>query len=128
MQRSQESKGFTLIEIVVALGILTIGIVSVLSLFPVGLDSGRKAKDYTDASLLATYKMADIVYNLDDSVDDPSYIGDFVDIGNNNFTWYYTRNAEVASTLFRIDLRIYSVESATDPLLRVMTYVRTKET
>lgn len=52
--------GFTLIEIVTALAILVIGMVSILSLFPVGFQASGRAADYTKAAIFAQEKMEEI--------------------------------------------------------------------
>lgn len=46
-------KAFTLIEITIALLILAIGLVGILSLFPIGFDASGKAAHITEAALLA---------------------------------------------------------------------------
>ncbi|MFH1092711.1 MAG: prepilin-type N-terminal cleavage/methylation domain-containing protein [Candidatus Omnitrophota bacterium] len=45
--------GFTLIEILIALTILGIGLVSVLAYLPIALDASKKAADLTTAALIA---------------------------------------------------------------------------
>ncbi|MFA5336452.1 MAG: type II secretion system protein [Candidatus Omnitrophota bacterium] len=45
--------GFTLIEIVISLSILAIGLVGILSLFPIGFDSARRSVSATQATILA---------------------------------------------------------------------------
>lgn len=60
MRRSLSKKGFTLIEIVISMAILVIGLVGILSLFPVGFDSARRSINLTQASLYAQEKLAEI--------------------------------------------------------------------
>lgn len=48
-----QKSGFTLIEIVVALLILAIGLVGILTLFPVGFDSSGRAASIVEATFLA---------------------------------------------------------------------------
>jgi len=50
---THRSSGFTLIEILLAIGILAIGITAVLSLFMMGARSHRRATDRTRSALLA---------------------------------------------------------------------------
>jgi prepilin-type N-terminal cleavage/methylation domain-containing protein len=57
---SMMKRGFTLIEIIISLAILAIGIVGILSLFPVGFDSARRSIDIAQATLLAQQKLAEI--------------------------------------------------------------------
>ncbi|NUM35274.1 MAG: prepilin-type N-terminal cleavage/methylation domain-containing protein [Candidatus Brocadiae bacterium] len=47
------SKAFTLIEILIAMSILIVGLVGVLALFPVGLNATKKAIEDTNAALIA---------------------------------------------------------------------------
>ncbi|MDD5546659.1 MAG: prepilin-type N-terminal cleavage/methylation domain-containing protein [Candidatus Omnitrophica bacterium] len=54
------AKGFTLIEIVISLGILMIGILAVLALFPVGFDSASRSADLTKATIFAQDRMEEI--------------------------------------------------------------------
>jgi type IV pilus assembly protein PilV len=46
-------KGFTLIEIVISLAILAIGLVGVLSLFPIGFDAARRSVNSTQVAIYA---------------------------------------------------------------------------
>ncbi|MBN1794606.1 MAG: type II secretion system protein [Candidatus Omnitrophica bacterium] len=49
----KKEKGFTLIEIVIALGILVIGVVGLMQVFPVGLQASNMSGIKSDAALLA---------------------------------------------------------------------------
>jgi prepilin-type N-terminal cleavage/methylation domain-containing protein len=51
--RAKIEKGFTLIEIIASLAIVGLGLVGIMSLFPVGIDATRRARDLTNASVLA---------------------------------------------------------------------------
>jgi prepilin-type N-terminal cleavage/methylation domain-containing protein len=53
MRRQNSLTGFTLVEILLALAILGVGLVSVLSLFTAGLHSTKSALDMTRAGLTA---------------------------------------------------------------------------
>ena len=52
--------GFTLLEVLVALVVLSTTVVAVLQLFGGGLRLARTAGDHTDAALLASAKLADL--------------------------------------------------------------------
>jgi general secretion pathway protein I len=54
------SRGFTLIEIIVALAILGIGMVVIIELFSGGLRLGRASEEYSQAVGLARIKMEEI--------------------------------------------------------------------
>lgn len=54
------SKGFTLIEVVVALAILGVGLAVIIELFSGGLRLGRTSEEYTKAANYARMKMEEI--------------------------------------------------------------------
>ena len=53
--------GFSLTEVVVALGVATVAIVSILALFPVGFDTVRESAAETQAAILARTIASDLV-------------------------------------------------------------------
>lgn len=53
-------KGFTLIEIIISLAVLLIGVLAILSLFPVGFDAAMRSADLTKAGIYGQWKMEDI--------------------------------------------------------------------
>ncbi len=55
--------GFTLIEICIAMFILGIGLISMLSLFPIGVDSIRKVTQYSKASMLCISAISELKAN-----------------------------------------------------------------
>lgn len=52
--------GFTLVEITIALLILAVGLVGILSLFPVGFDASARAASITEATFLAQSEMENL--------------------------------------------------------------------
>jgi uncharacterized protein (TIGR02598 family) len=46
------NNGFTLIEILISMGILSLGLSGILSLFPIGLDAAQKAIEETNMSII----------------------------------------------------------------------------
>jgi len=48
----QARRAFTLIEVIAALAIIGLGLVGILSLFPVGIDASKRAGDLTNATIL----------------------------------------------------------------------------
>ena len=55
------SRAFSLTEVVVALGVATVAIVSILALFPVGFDTSRESAAETEAAVLARTIVSDLV-------------------------------------------------------------------
>jgi uncharacterized protein (TIGR02598 family) len=51
--RKARTRGFSLLEVVIALGVITIGIVGVLAVFPTALQTGHSAQDETRAAHIA---------------------------------------------------------------------------
>ena len=60
MTYGNKTQGMTLLEVNLALGILVFGVVSVASLFPVGMKVSNDAAQATDASLIASMAKAEI--------------------------------------------------------------------
>src|SRR5262249_2515290 len=46
-------RGFSLAEVVIALGVITVGVIAVLAVFPVSLQTGHSAQDETRAAHIA---------------------------------------------------------------------------
>jgi hypothetical protein len=129
---------FTLIEIVAALGILALGILGIMALFPVGLDSQKRALDYSNLVGLAEWKMGDIAYRshlsggqnsltADTSYptgpDDPEPF-DF----NPKYLWHYDVITLFGiTTLYRVDLYIYAIENTSAPIETVASYFELPE-
>lgn len=60
MKLNKDKRGFTLLEIIFALAILTIGLVGVLALFPTGLRASKRGSDFTTATFLAQQMLEQI--------------------------------------------------------------------
>ncbi len=60
MQQFINKSGFTLVEITLALLILAVGLVGILTLFPVGFDALARSANITKATFLAQEKMEDL--------------------------------------------------------------------
>jgi general secretion pathway protein I len=76
-----KNRGFTLIEIVVALAILGVGLIVIIELFSGGLRLGRTSEEYTKAVGLARMKMEEIA--LKDHVEEGNETGEFA----KDFRW-----------------------------------------
>ncbi|PJC47009.1 MAG: hypothetical protein CO035_07955 [Candidatus Omnitrophica bacterium CG_4_9_14_0_2_um_filter_42_8] len=53
-------KGFSLLELIIAIAVLAIGLVGVLQIFPIGLRASQRAGMLTKASFLAQNKIEDV--------------------------------------------------------------------
>jgi len=54
------NKGFSLLELIIAIAVLAIGLIGVLQIFPVGLRASQRAGMMTKASFLAQNKIEDV--------------------------------------------------------------------
>ena len=61
MKRNKDSAGFTLLEVMVAVAILAVGLVSLFQLFSGSLRSAKVSADYTKAVIGAQKKMDEIL-------------------------------------------------------------------
>lgn len=59
--KTKNNQGFTLLEIVVSLGILALGVLGIFSLIPTGVDQSIKVQEQSKALLLAQSKMEEIM-------------------------------------------------------------------
>jgi general secretion pathway protein I len=75
------NRGFTLIEIVVAMAILGVGLIVIIELFSGGLRLGRISEEYTQAVGLARMKLEEIF--LAEQLKEGSEQGEF----NKDFRW-----------------------------------------
>ncbi len=68
MKKYSIIKGFSLIEILAAMMILSIGLLGILSIFPVGMKSYREARDQTILANLVRSKISQLQYELTDPI------------------------------------------------------------
>lgn len=61
----KSQSGFTLIEISLAIFILGIGLISMLSMFPIGVDSMKKVTQYSNAAILSESAISELIANKD---------------------------------------------------------------
>jgi Tfp pilus assembly protein PilV len=59
----KSESGFTLIEIGIAIFILGVGLISMLTIFPIGVDSMKKVTQYSNAALLTESAISDLRSN-----------------------------------------------------------------
>ena len=59
----QSCAGFTLIEIGIAIFILGVGLISMLTIFPIGVDSMKKVTQYSNAAVLTESAISDLKSN-----------------------------------------------------------------
>ncbi|MCK4947084.1 MAG: prepilin-type N-terminal cleavage/methylation domain-containing protein [Candidatus Aureabacteria bacterium] len=67
-KRKKKPEGFTLVEVVASLLILSIGVLGIMSLFPVGIRAVTNANDTASATMLAQLKISQLLYGRPDSL------------------------------------------------------------
>ena len=58
-----KNRGFSLLELVISMAILSIALLGLIQMFPVGLRASKHAGDYTMMTFLGQQKMSDIEQN-----------------------------------------------------------------
>ncbi|MGR3293171.1 MAG: type IV pilus modification PilV family protein [Candidatus Scalindua sp.] len=64
----KSQSGFTLIEICIAIFILGFGLISMLTIFPIGVDSMRKVTQYSNAAILSESAISVLIKNKDNII------------------------------------------------------------
>lgn len=105
-----KQKGFTLIEILLSLGILALGLSGILTLFPVGLDAGQKAIQDITSTIIAESLMdvlrASILQKHPDG--NLPFIFDGLTPKNENNYCYSIINGDIISGTCGTGLRAYN--------------------
>jgi len=121
--------GFTMAEILVALTILTIGLVSILSLFPVGLKASKRAGDLNEVALCAQEIFEGLRLCVYDDVDPGrTNIEDIPGVNTNVYARYLRNSGYVVSSvtgytnLKEIDLTIRWVDAGRTNEEKFITY------
>ncbi len=91
----KSNSGFTLIEIGIAILILSIGLISMLTLFPIGVDSIKKVTQYSNAAVLSESALSELINNRDNIIGTMTASNSYVYPGNNMNT---TTSFEDSST------------------------------
>ena len=135
----KKNKGFSLLEILIAMAILIIGVSAVINLFPVGLNASKRAADFTMVGILAQEKMAEVMYLGYDNVgqihDDLSVIPDSLATGtkepfpspDEEYRWHLdlatTGIPGLDTTLAKVTLWIYWNDRGTERIATFITYI-----
>lgn len=112
MTRRPRDEGFTLLEVLVALVVLSTAVVAALQLFGGGLRLARTAGDHAEAALLASAKLADL---------EPGPLVEGTDEGTDG-PYHWTRRVALDPSLLPIE--IDTPEAVTLRLARVNVEVR----
>ena len=87
MKKSKSSKGFTLLEVMIALAILAVGLVTVMQLFSSSLRNAKVSNDYTNAIFAARQKMEEMLV-LTEDITEMEESGEFENLPG--YSWLMT--------------------------------------
>jgi len=126
--RRARTRSFSLLEVVIALGVITVGIVGILAVFPTALQTGHSAQDETRAAHIAQSVFGSLVAqapsqfnNVQIRLSDPLTLSPSIDLtttssytlyaGNDGQLTNSAANATYAITIYTNN----SVPGLTDP-------------
>ena len=73
-QKSKIKNGFTLLELIVSIAILSFGLIGILQALSAALVASRLAEDYSTAAMLAEQKIAELSVQAEDLEDRKSVV------------------------------------------------------
>jgi uncharacterized protein (TIGR02598 family) len=111
----QRLRGFSLVEVTLAIGIIAISLLAILALVPVGLNSGREAIDATHIGLIAH----DVQTRTKSSITSATFVGADITL----LPWYYDREGVFVdvtsngygSVIYRAEATIHSTWNSVPP-------------
>ncbi len=95
----KSQSGFTLIEICLAIFILGIGLISMMAMFPVGVDSMKKVTQYSNAAILTESAISELIEK--DIFNDNDIIGTLTASQTYTYTDAYPINNKDQDRLFQ---------------------------
>ena len=95
----QSCAGFTLIEIGIAIFILGVGLISMLTIFPIGVDSMRKVTQYSNAAVLVESAISKLIEK--DIFTDTDIIGTLTANQTYTYTDAYPLNSKDQDSFFQ---------------------------
>jgi len=110
-------KGFTLLEVMVAVFILGVGLLAIMHLFPIGLRASKVSQDTTLASFLAQAKMEELKNTVWSSiVNEPKS-----EISGTIFSQEVTVNELETDLLKRITVAVFWTEYEAERSVKLVT-------
>lgn len=120
------AKGVTLIEILLAVVILSVGMVGVLRAYAVSISTLEISQDHIDAIQLLKTKMADIEETIIENkgISSGSSDGEF-DAPFDDYQWAWETKKDAPEGLYELDLRVYNPDKSRQ--FALVTYAENKD-
>lgn len=139
-----KNKGFSLIELLAAIVILGVGLVSIMSLFPLGFKLQKDSEDNSKVSLFAETLLNEIILrstdiytgadnSLTNATEYPTAAPDPEPFDEDpRYLWHYSVTVDPLTTidrLYRVDLAVYTLEGASSntPYKIFTTYINKED-
>ncbi len=113
-------RGFTLLEVMVALAIVAVALVVMLGLAQRSVLTNHRLQQLTLATLLAKQKMAEIEHGISRGVD--SEQGGF-EAPNQDYTWQRVVTSTPISGIVQVDLNVFWGEAAGNEYVTLTSFM-----
>jgi general secretion pathway protein I len=121
IRQATKNKGFTLLEVMIALSIVGISLVVILGLAQRSILVNGRLQQMTRATLLAKQKMADIENGISSGLDQNK--GEFAD-PNQNFTWRRVTTPTPIVGIVQIDLSVIWGDEQDNELVTLTSFIK----
>ena len=118
----RKDKGFSLLETIIAIGILSVGIITVLEAFSFSARVTGLSADMVSAVFISEDKLQELEYKeakgkIKDEPDSASG-------QTGKFSWEYSLSLDTALDLYKLDYRITWVKAGREEQISINTYLR----
>ncbi len=130
----KERRGFTMVEVIIVVGIFSLGLLMIAKVFPLGFEAKEKAERYSTATLLGQKLMEEIKKEGYQKLNStyPFITSDY-EKGKGRFDdypdftwkveWWQTKTPNLKKVKVEILCRSHAQESKTSTCLELVTYI-----
>lgn len=114
------SRGFTLMEVLVALGVLAVAMAAVTSAIGAGVSNAGHLRDRTLAQWVAMNKVAELQISREWAP--PGETKGTYEMANREWRWEVKVSETDEEAVHRVDVKVFGDERAADPLAVLVAY------